>query len=97
MNLNEAGDWNIYFFDDYRAGSSVIAPNFIEALSSTHGDEHFSFDVSLRLHGQSWSKVRTHNLSVVFAADHRLDYFAAAHPETKPDFHAKEVWRGRIR
>lgn len=94
MNLSESGDWNFYLFEDYRSRSSSTVPNFIKSLTVSSEGERFSLEVTLES-DRSWSEVKSHNISLVFVADGRQDYFALAHRD-QPDFHAKEIWQGKI-
>ncbi|HIJ90383.1 MAG: DOMON-like domain-containing protein [Desulfobulbaceae bacterium] len=94
LNLAPTGDWNVYAFTDYRTGmhqeDRVAGP-----LTETHRTEDsFSLTGELKitnLHG-GHTPLRVGISAVLQHRNNRLSYWALAHPEEKPDFHAPRTF-----
>lgn len=90
LNLAPTGAWNVYAFSDYRTGmrqeDGVAAP----AISTSRTPENFTLTAELDiapLHAAD-IPLRVGISTILMHRDARLSYWALAHPEAKPDFHA---------
>jgi len=98
LNLAPNGAWNVYAFTDYRTGmrqeDGVAAP----AIKTTRTPESFSLTAELDiapLHANN-APLRVGVSAVLAHRDTRLSYWALAHPEAKPDFHAPQSFLLRL-
>ncbi|MCX5865153.1 MAG: DOMON-like domain-containing protein [Deltaproteobacteria bacterium] len=98
LNLAPNGGWNVYAFTDYRTGmrqeDRIAAP----AITTTRTPERFSLTAELDiapLHANN-ALLRVGISAVIQYRDTRLSYWAFAHPEAKPDFHAPQSFLLRL-
>jgi hypothetical protein len=88
-NLSPSGDWNLYRFDDYRAGGRP-EPAVTEAAPrvTRTGDELVvEADLPLDLLGLDEGPLEVGVCAVLQAADGSLTHWSLAHPAARPDFH----------
>jgi len=98
LNLAPTGAWNVYAFSDYRTGmrqeERVAAP----AIATTRTPESFSLNAELdiaSLHAAN-APLRVGVSAILAHRDARLSYWALAHPEAKPNFHAPQSFLLRL-
>ena len=98
LNLAPTGDWNVYAFTDYRTGmhqENRIADPLAQTEHTTDG---FSLTATLEtgnLHAGR-TPIRVGVSAVLKHHDSRLSYWALAHPEARPDFHAPQAFLLRM-
>jgi hypothetical protein len=89
LNLSPAGHWNLYRFDGYRQGMreepAIAQMPIAVQREADHMD--LSTEVDLDLLGIGATALAIGLTAVIRATDGGLDYWALAHPDTKPDFH----------
>lgn len=91
VNLSPAGHWNLYAFDDYRAGmrpEAAVSPAFTVAR------EEESLAVVLELPLAPFyppgSALRVGLAAVLAGPTGNLSFWALAHAGDRPDFHRRE-------
>lgn len=94
LNLAPNGGWNVYAFTDYRTGmrqeDRIAEPH----IKTEHTAESFFLTAELgigNLHA-GLSPILLGVSAVLKHRDSRLSYWALAHPEEKPDFHAPQAF-----
>ena len=93
FNLSPTGEWAAYGFDGYRAGMADIVSVKSVPIGTRLSDQAFALKAEIDLSGVKelpegdWTVAVT---SVVEAMDGSKSYWALAHPEGKPDFHAAD-------
>ena len=98
LNLAPSGAWNVYGFTDYRTGmrqeERVAAP----AIATSRTAESFSLTAELDITPLHTAQppLRVGISAVCQHRDARLSYWALAHPEEKPDFHAPQTFLLRL-
>jgi hypothetical protein len=91
FNFSPATAWAIYRFDAYREGMTAVTPVRPPGVSVRCGRDRLTLAVSIDL--ESLPELRESAglrlaLSVVIEdTEHRISYWALAHPPGKPDFH----------
>ena len=99
LNLAPSGAWNVYAFTDYRTGmqrEERIQDPLLKIQQ--HTSDTFALTVELEissLHAEHAS-LRLGISAVLEHRDSRLSYWALAHPEAKPDFHAPKAFLLRL-
>ena len=92
LNLSPAGHWNVYAFDDYRAG--MRPEPAVGSLAFTVAREEKSLAVVLELELAPFyppgTALRAGLAAVLVDRAGKLTYWALAHPEDRPDFHRRE-------
>lgn len=91
MNLAPNGDWQLYFFEDYRGARSEPKAEFRDLTTSLQGNR-WSIKGSLFSEDIDFSKVSLFNPTVIIKDDDDVYFFAHRHPAAKPDFHLKDCW-----
>lgn len=84
LNFSPSGEWAAYRFDDYRKGMASLtqmrAPQIVRRLKND------CFEMSVDL--PAFQGATQFALSAVLEdRDGNISYWAAAHPEGRPDFH----------
>ena len=98
LNLAPNGAWNVYAFADYRAEMRREERIAKPLTETTRTEESFALTAELEignLHGNN-TPLRVGITAVLQHRDNRLSYWALAHPENKPDFHAPETFLLRM-
>ncbi|OGQ86227.1 MAG: hypothetical protein A2512_07585 [Deltaproteobacteria bacterium RIFOXYD12_FULL_56_24] len=94
LNLAPSGAWNVYAFTGYRTGMREEG-RIGEPIITTHRTaDSFSLTAELRigiLHLDN-APLRVGVSTVLKHRDSRLSYWALAHPEERPDFHAPKTF-----
>ncbi|HEY9898689.1 MAG TPA: DOMON-like domain-containing protein [Pantanalinema sp.] len=98
FNLSPAGHWNVFHFDDYRAG--MTDETAFEALPFTVSNRPEACEVSvcidpteLGLAAAPWLLAVS---TVVAEPGGRVTYWALSHPGTQPDFHHPDAFGVRL-
>jgi hypothetical protein len=93
LNFSPSTEWAVYSFTDYRTGmtdAGAAAPHI--SVQRDHGVLQLDVVIDLaslpQLPGDGQLKLALS--AVIEEADHRLSYWALAHPAGKPDFHHAE-------
>ena len=92
LNLAPNGAWNVYAFTDYRTGMRQEERIAAPLVKINRTAESFSLAAELeigKLHADN-APLRVGVSAVLQHRDTRLSYWALAHPEDKPDFHAPQ-------
>ncbi|MBI5063940.1 MAG: DOMON-like domain-containing protein [Desulfatitalea sp.] len=87
LNLSPAGHWNLYRFDGYRQGmrEEPLVIGLPVNVRKIEGALSLSTEMDLGAFGSGDFKIGLS--AVIRAPDGRLEYWALAHPVSKPDFH----------
>jgi len=98
LNLAPNGAWNVYAFTDYRTGmrqEDRIAEPLVKINRTA---ESFSLTAELKIGTLHPNKapLQVGVSSVLLHRDTRLSYWALAHPEESPDFHAPQAFILRV-
>ncbi|MFH1021614.1 MAG: DOMON-like domain-containing protein, partial [Pseudomonadota bacterium] len=94
LNLAPSGAWNIYAFTDYRTGMRREERIAGPLIKTGRTPETFSLTSELKIGNLHAPQARFQiGVSAVLKhQDSRLSYWALAHPEDKPDFHAPQAF-----
>lgn len=98
LNLAPNGGWNVYAFTDYRTGMHREKRVGEPRIETARTPDTFSLTAELgigTLHADNaplWVGIS----GVLQHRDTRLRYWALAHPEEKPDFHAPQTFLLRV-
>ncbi len=98
LNLAPNGAWNVYAFTDYRTGMQREERVGEPRIETARTPDTFSLSGELRisnLHPNN-APLRVGISGVLKHRDSRLSYWALAHPEEKPDFHAPQTFFLRV-
>ncbi|MCC6828385.1 MAG: DOMON-like domain-containing protein [Novosphingobium sp.] len=93
FNLSPTGEWAAYGFDGYRDGMTNVTAVKSVPIGTRLADQAFALKAEIDLAGVKglpegdWTVAVT---SVVEATDGSKSYWALAHPQGKPDFHAAD-------
>jgi hypothetical protein len=92
-NLCPNGDWQHYEFADRRSGRAsppYPTPQIAWSCEARHTGGHIA-RLTARLHWP-WHKQEVGVCAIVRDTESRTDYWALAHADGKPDFHAAETF-----
>ena len=98
LNLAPSGAWNVYAFTDYRTGMRREERVAEPRIETARTPDTFSLTAELgigKLHAEH-APLRLGISAVLQHRDSRLSYWALAHPEDKPDFHAPQAFLLRV-
>lgn len=98
LNLAPSGAWNVYAFTDYRTSMQQEDRIAAPLVKTERTMESFSLTAELeigKLHADNAS-LRVGFSTVLLQRDSRLSYWALAHPEERPDFHAPQSFLLRL-
>lgn len=89
MNLSPSGDWNMYYFSEYRSGMvEESAVQQIESTTTIQGNKTtICCSIPLNGCGLMESFLQVGISCVLLHGSGTLSYWALAHPGPKPDFH----------
>jgi hypothetical protein len=92
LNLSPSGDWALWAFDGYRSGmraaaSDVPRTRILHQQGELRIDAIVPLDALAAVLGAPPYAVGL--AAVIETADGKHAYFALAHPESRPDFHAR--------
>jgi hypothetical protein len=97
LNLAPSGGWNVYAFTDYRTGmrreERIAGP--LTAIQSTPDTFSLTAEVEIGVL-RTRPSLRIGVCAVLRHRDNRLSYWALAHPEERPDFHAPHAFLLRV-
>ena len=88
LNLSPSERWNAYDFDGYRDGMRERPFPHEPECTMRQGSTFAIFDAALPLGGLPQGDCAVGLCAVIEEAGGALSYWALAHPEGKPDFHA---------
>ena len=88
LNLSPSERWNAYDFDGSRDGKRERPLPHEPESTMRQGSTFASFDAALPLGGLPQGDCAVGLCAVIEEAGGALSYWALAHPEGKPDFHA---------
>lgn len=92
INASPSGDWQAYYFTDYRQYSESIDEISVIASSKQSSQACKSMFLEVDINEPSFVTADWKiSLSVVLEAHGRLEYYALHHPAQQPDFHLKEL------
>jgi hypothetical protein len=83
-NFSPSGQWALCRFDAYREGMTPVEPARAPRIATEAAPRRLRLDVAVE---PALAAQRIALAAVVEDADHRLSYWALAHPPGKPDFH----------
>lgn len=98
LNLAPNGAWNVYAFADYRTAMRQEDRVAEPLTKTTLAADSFSLTAGMEigtLHA-GLARLRVGVNAVLLHRDTRLSYWALAHPEAKPDFHAPRTFLLRV-
>ncbi|MFA6900938.1 MAG: hypothetical protein WC256_12120, partial [Desulfurivibrionaceae bacterium] len=98
LNLAPSGAWNVYAFTEYRTGMRQEDRVGEPRIETARTPDTFSLTAELgigTLHADN-APLRVGVSGVLQHRDTRLSYWALAHPEEKPDFHAPQFFLLRV-
>ena len=91
FNFSPSTEWAIYRFSAYRQGMTVVAPARAPQISVQRDNAELRVATLIDLQPltavRGSGDLRLALAAVVEDAQHRLSYWALAHPPGKPDFH----------
>ncbi|HZO22313.1 MAG TPA: DOMON-like domain-containing protein [Steroidobacteraceae bacterium] len=88
LNFSPAGQWAAYHFDEYRRGMRALELFGPPQIAVRRSPERLELDALVRLPREREAGPRKLALCAVIEEENgRLHYWAAQHPEGKPDFH----------
>ena len=90
-NVAPSGDWNLYRFDAYRAGMRECRS---EPPHVTYAASEDAVRFTARWSRAAFADVVSVKPAVVLREGESYHYFAPAHPQGRPDFHAAEGFVG---
>ena len=98
LNLAPNGGWNIYAFTDYRTGMRQEDRITEPLIETERTPERFSLTAELDIASlrAGHPSLRVGISAVLQHRDTRLSYWALAHPEAKPNFHAPQAFLLRL-
>jgi len=103
MNVSPSGDWAAYSFDDYRVGMKPANGKVVLQESPASSEPYFRLAGSLCPDGSGDVEGLLAVPDLVFAATAVLEYsngereyWALTHSGTKPDFHLRASFTGRL-
>lgn len=92
FNLAPTGDWNVYYFANYRRGMKPAKtfeslPFTIKTNNSTY---QLEIEINLRsiIAGNTFLELAV--ATVIEDTNHNLSYWAITHPGTQADFHRRD-------
>ncbi|OYW45185.1 MAG: hypothetical protein B7Z08_04395 [Sphingomonadales bacterium 32-68-7] len=88
FNLSPSERWNAYDFDGYRLGMRERAMPREPECALRHGSTFAIFDAAIPAAGLPEGGGTLGLSAVIEEAGGTVSYWALAHPEDKPDFHA---------
>ncbi|MGB7414853.1 MAG: DOMON-like domain-containing protein [Thermosynechococcaceae cyanobacterium] len=92
VNLSPAGHWNLYRFDDYRAGmredTAVKMLPFL--LHHQPGEFYLQLDLDLQPFAAEDQALEIAISAVIETHDHQVSYWALTHPGEEADFHRRD-------
>ena len=88
LNLSPSERWNAYDFESYRDGMTERPFPRVPECTMRQGSTFAIFDAALPLGGLPQGDCAVGLCAVIEEAGGALSYWALAHPEGKPDFHA---------
>jgi hypothetical protein len=98
VNFSPRGDWNVYSFEDYRAGMGPefrIATVKLEQLESNEKKTRVVFSADFFGLSLRHFELRIGVTAVLETADGAKTYWAIKHASDKPDFHKPESFTHR--
>jgi hypothetical protein len=91
FNFSPSTEWAIYRFSAYRQGMTVFETAQAPAISVRRDTTHLTLEAVVDLNAapvlRDGPALRLALSAVIEDAEHRLSYWALAHPLDKPDFH----------
>jgi hypothetical protein len=96
MNVAPSGDWNVYFFSDYRLGmqsETRVSPKKFSLEPIGGAGFHLSFSFAQNFLAIEDMNIRI-GLSCVWLNNNlQVSYWAREHAQSKPDFHNTQFWQ----
>ena len=91
FNFSPSTAWAIYRFSAYREGMTAVTPVRPPGVSVRRGGDRLTLAVSIDLESlpelRESAGLRLALSAVIEDTEHRISYWALAHPPGKPDFH----------
>jgi hypothetical protein len=88
INLSPSTEWAIYRFAGFRTGMETVETLRPPRIAVQRGENRVSLEARIDLPPLLCNAALRLALSAVIEeADHRLSYWALAHPSPRPDFH----------
>jgi hypothetical protein len=91
FNLSPSGDWNIYYFDDYRQGmQEEIAFNSLPFIvESTSNSWRLSLKLDLNEIVSKESSLEMGIATVIKSTNENISYWALTHTDSQANFHRR--------
>jgi len=102
FNFSPAGDWNCYYFTDYRRGQLCWWPKDAPSTSLRidRNKNQLAFSAEIKLPTPIIDAGPPLSLTAILKEHNdKIHYMAAKHPTAKPDFHHRDnflAWHGKI-
>jgi hypothetical protein len=97
LNLSPSGDWNFYYFDDYRSGQREerkIDRVFYQREDTQHKNFLVTLDLTPILPQKT--ELSLGLAAVIEKRDHSKSYWTLRHLSSKPDFHIRQSFIFKI-
>lgn len=92
FNLAPTGDWNVYYFTNYRRGIKPASSfNSLPFTTKTNNSTYqLEIEINLRsiIAGNTFLELAV--ATVIEDTNHNLSYWAITHPGTQADFHRRD-------
>lgn len=97
LNLAPSGGWNVYAFTDYRTDMRQEERITEPLVTMQATPDTFSLTAEVEIGNlRTRPPLRVGISGVLQHRDNRLSYWALAHPEERPDFHAPHAFLLRV-
>ena len=100
LNFSPSTQWAIYRFSAYREGMTAVQPARPPRITSHCDADGLTLEAHIELESLSGLRdaagLRLALSAVIEDKEHRLSYWALAHPQGKPDFHHAHGFALRI-
>ena len=95
INLSPAGHWNVYQFDDYRAGMKEASACSLLPSVPVSAPDQFKMrcEVDLNTLGLANTEINIGPCAILMTTDLKVVHWAMAHPDSKPDFHRQDGFK----
>ena len=92
FNLAPTGDWNVYYFTNYRRGMkpATTFESLPFAVKTNNSTYQLEIEINLRsiIAGNTFLELAV--ATVIEDVNHNLSYWAITHPGTQADFHRRD-------
>ena len=92
FNLAPTGDWNVYYFTNYRRGMNLSRSFDRLPFTTKTNNSTYQLEIAINLQsiiaGNTFLELAV--ATVIEDTNHNLSYWAITHPGTQADFHRRD-------